>query len=764
MGADVDGYLSARASLIASARPGSDAARALSDLTDRAVSALAETALSRLRSPWAVLALGGWGCHRLLPHSDLDLLVVSDAPAGELRTALAGVLYPLWDAGLVVGHQVRSRRDHERAVRGDVRTLTATLTGRWLCGDDDLATRVLDNVASGARKRTHTVLAALMDRERPGSPYLLEPDLKGGAGGRRDLDELTWIAAVMTGRPAHGLETLRSLDLLDGSELDALRRATARLDAARWSVHASAQRATDRLSIEDADTEDERRDAELLHAAMADTHHLLLRVRGRISKRPTAYDHRHGIPLPLSGADVFGILAHGADSLERLEEAAWAGLLDDLVPAFGELMHLRRPALSHAFTVGAHCLRCAVAAADAALSAEATPALRALEDPRPLLVAALMHDVGKTQRGPGHAERGETATRTLAPRFGLDDAQAEDAALLVREHLLLAETAAGRDIHDEDVIVRTAALIGRLDLVDMLATLTTADALATGPGAWSAWHAALVGELADRLRATLAHRFEGAGIVESAEMTRTSALALLGDTPARAGVGFLLRAPLRYLAANSAAQVAGHATLVAQLAESPRPGDAAIGVGPGPARGSWRVGIAVAESPGLFSVLCGALCLAGLDIDAADAWDAHGGIALDIFVVRSDTRAPVDTSTWAAFERHVRSGLSDPAGLAVRLAERRRHYPARSRTRTLVRVEETGAYATAVRVRAADRPGLLYDIARAFADTGLRLTWARAVTRSGVANDVFHVTDDVGEPVTDPGALGHLAMRIRERV
>ena len=123
-------FLRERASLIASATPGPEAARTLSDLSDRAVSALAEAALSALATPWAVLALGGWGSRRLLPHSDLDLLVIAEAPAPELREALREVLYPLWDAGLVVGHQVRTRRDHERACRTDTETLTATLTGR----------------------------------------------------------------------------------------------------------------------------------------------------------------------------------------------------------------------------------------------------------------------------------------------------------------------------------------------------------------------------------------------------------------------------------------------------------------------------------------------------------------------------------------------------------------------------------------------------------------------------------------------------------
>jgi [protein-PII] uridylyltransferase len=139
-------------------------------------------------------------------------------------------------------------------------------------------------------------------------------------------------------------------------------------------------------------------------------------------------------------------------------------------------------------------------------------------------------------------------------------------------------------------------------------------------------------------------------------------------------------------------------------------------------------------------------------------------VALDVFVVRSDTLAEVDTSTWDRFERSLISALADPLALDVRLRERRRHYAVPARVRTEVETETAESYATAVRVTTADRVGVLYDLARAIADTGLDIRRARALTRAGVARDVFHVTDASGEPVDDPGVLGHLAMRIRERL
>ena len=760
--AGVAEFLQQRETLIASATPGPEAARALSDLSDRAVTALAETALSALGSPWVVLALGGWGAQRLLPHSDLDLLIVADAPPAELRTALRDVLYPLWDAGLIVGHQVRTLRDHERACRGDLQTLTATLTGRTLCGDRALGERLLGDVASGARKHARALARELAQRPRPGSPYLLEPDLKTGAGGQRDLDELVWLGGVLAGAPSVGPGALADVGLLEADEPHRLACAASTITEARWALHRLSPRPTSLMTLELA--AESEIDAEDIQRALATAHHLLLRVRGRVADRLTRFDPHSGRePVPLDGPELFALLDAGEAALPALEEAAWSGLLDDLAPAFGELMTVRRPALSHRYTVGEHCLRTATLVSGLSALPEAARADSATADMRPLQLAALLHDVGKTQRAPGHARRGAAVVETLGGRFGLDLEQAREAAHLVREHLLLPQIAFGQDIHDEDVLLRAASHLPGPAAVDALYLLTEADSLATGPGSWTAWHAALVGELTDRLKAALSDEVAGAGIVGHAEAVRADALALLGaEAAGAAAIAFTRRASLRYLAATAASDVVHHAKLVTGVAAGGVRDGFGVFVGSGPTPESWRVSVAAFDRPGLFAALCGALTLSGLDIMGADAYDAHDGVAIDVFVVRSDTLAVVDTATWAAFERHLQGAFTDPTGLAARIFERQRHYPTAARHRLHVEAGATGAYATEVRVRAADRIGLLYDLAQAFARTGLQIRWARAMTKDGVAHDVFHVTDTFGEPVDDPGVLGHLAMHIRE--
>ncbi len=151
----MESYLAQRAAHIASALPGVEAAQTLSAMTDEAVRELSRAASSRLTGRWAILALGGWGAGALLPASDLDILVLSDAPTARLKPFVEAVLYPLWDAGLKVGHQVRSPKQQLKAMRDDLKTCTATLTGRAIAGDVDWAEQTLRSCVASRGQEVH---------------------------------------------------------------------------------------------------------------------------------------------------------------------------------------------------------------------------------------------------------------------------------------------------------------------------------------------------------------------------------------------------------------------------------------------------------------------------------------------------------------------------------------------------------------------------------------------------------------------------------
>ena len=758
-------YVAAREALISSAVPSAGSARQLAALTDDAVRDLVRAASSRFSARIAVIALGGWGAGALQPTSDLDLLILSDAPAGALKPFVEAVLYPLWDAGLDVGHQVRSPREQVRAMRSDLQTCTAALTGRPIAGDATWANRLLSDGAADARKHSRTLLAELHDRPRPGSPYLLEPDLKDGAGGRRDYDELTWTAAILSGRVQHDPAELVGLGILTAEEYAELDACAETIAAVRFELGRAGGGTLMTLDAAEALT---AVDAAAVQYALAQTALTLAAVRERTagtSARSLAAgtatgSAAHGPATPLAADEVFALLAAGETSSAALERATQAGRLDALLPGARELMTTRRPGLGHELTVGAHSLRAAVLAAHPPQGGSLGSSLAALSDTRVLHVAALAHDVGKTVPGLGHAQRGAEPAREAALRFGLSATDADDVADLVRHHLLLAETATRTDLDDEDAILSAAAVLGRRELLAPLHLLTAADSLATGPAAWSSWKATLVGKLVARLDAALSEELDGAGIVSRAEAVRAEALAAAGDT-LDAEAAFIELAPLRYLANRTPAEVTAHARLVASLSAAATGTATHIAVAPGPAPGTDAVTVVAADKPELLARIAGAMALAGLDILAVDAYGAPGGIALDTFVVTSATRRPVTTETFANLDRYLTAALRDRLELRMRLAERRRHYPASATGPLTVRAVSSG-FDTAVLVKGPDRPGLLHDLASAVSATGLNIRWAKVVTTDGVVTDTFHVVDTNGGPVDDDGVIGHLVMRLRE--
>lgn len=747
----MDDYLVEREALLASAEPSIAAARQLSGLTDEAVRRLSRAASSRITGRFALVALGGWGAGAMLPSSDLDILVLSDASAEKLTPFVEAILYPLWDAGLSVGHQVRSPKEQLHAMRDDFVTCTAALTARPLAGDLAWADGVLASCTADAGKRSRKIIAELAARSRPNSPYLLEPDLKEGAGGRRDFDELTWTAAVLTGRIQRDPSALIDRGFLTVDEYATLTASAETIAAARWSLALCS--AGNLLSLDELDALPPGL-ADAAQLALAETALVLARARRRIAGDTVEPD------VPLSAEEVFALLDAGEVALDTLEEAAQAGRLETLAPGYRALMTLRRPGLGHELTVGAHSLR--AAALVTRLQGESTLArsAAAIEHPRVLQVAALAHDVGKAVAGPDHPVRGTSLAAEIARRFGLDDRAVDDVTELVRHHLMLAVTATHIDLDDEDSILSAAARVGRRDLLAPLHLLTAADSLATGPALWSPWKAALVGGLVFRLDAALSDDVDGAGIASRGESARAAALTAMSGAP-DAELNFVKLAPLRYLASRQSAEIARDARLVAELSLSGSAAEARVAVSPGPAEGTHALTIVAPDRPELLARIAGAISLSGLDILAVDAYGATGHIALDTFIVTSATLRPVTTETFTTFERLLRAALKDRLELKTRLAERRRHYPPSAQAPITV-TTASGGFDTAVRVSAPDRPGLLHDLAQAVSATGLNIRWAKVLTVDGMAIDTFHVVDADGGPADDGGVIGHLVMRMRE--
>jgi [protein-PII] uridylyltransferase len=292
----------------------------------------------------AVVAVGGYGRRRLCPASDIDLFLLHDrleAPA--LEAAVRGIVYPLWDAGLTVGYAVRDRREALSAL-DDVATATAMLDARTLAGDHAFAQRVHGEALRRLRRRSHHFLAGLRAadhgrRAKAGSAAeVIEPDLKNGAGGVRDVQSLRWAAAALVGASGLDLDPLVSAGYLGASDRSRLAHAEDRLLAARVTLHL----VDDTTDVVRLDLQDEV--AGRLGFVDGDAHDLAShRLLTELTLAARTIDHVHRRAWTLIDAD----LERGTRRRGRPTEAAVDGfeLVDGVLrlPADLDLDHPELP-------------------------------------------------------------------------------------------------------------------------------------------------------------------------------------------------------------------------------------------------------------------------------------------------------------------------------------------------------------------------------------------------------------------------------------
>jgi [protein-PII] uridylyltransferase len=231
-------------------RPGREWCRTLAEVTDEWVVSIFDQAYEHVPGArMALLAVGGYGRGELAPHSDLDLLLVHDVKTkkvAKLVEPVASALwYPIWDAGLKLGHAVRRVDEQLDLAATDLDSATALVTARPLAGDEELAAEVVEAGARSWRTHSKRHLAELRNRVRVRQEssgdvaYRLEPDLKDGHGGLRDVQSLWWAEAA-------GLRLIAE-DLID------LDRCYDVLLRARVSLHVATGRTGDVLRLEDQD-------------------------------------------------------------------------------------------------------------------------------------------------------------------------------------------------------------------------------------------------------------------------------------------------------------------------------------------------------------------------------------------------------------------------------------------------------------------------------------------------------------------------------
>ena len=802
----------------------------------------------------AVIAVGGYGRGEMAPFSDVDLLFLTPykvTPWAE--SVIETTLYLLWDLKLKVGHSSRTIKDCLRLGREDFTICTAMLEHRYLVGDaalaDEFATRLRADLFKGTAREF--IEAKLSERDARHKKYfqryVVEPNVKEGKGGLRDLQSLFWI-----GKHVHGVQDaaeLVRLNLFEPEEFENFVKAEDFLWAVRCHLHLISGRATEMLSFDmqvlvaeamNYEGHAGRRGVEMfmqdyfLHATeVGDLTRILLtkmeaqhvkaeplldRIFKRRPKVKDGYEIVHG-RLAVKNETKFlkdklnllrlfeeglrtGMLIHPdamrmvKSHLHLIDEAMRndpeacrifidlllkhgnperalrrmneLGVLAAFIPAFEHIVAMMQFNMYHSYTVDEHTIQCVAQLAmieKGELVEDLPIASGILKDGvnrKVLYIAMLLHDIGKG-RDEDHSIIGAKIARTIAPRFGLKTAEVDTVEWLIRYHLLMSDMAQKRDIADPRTVRDFAKAVTTRERLDLLTVLTVCDIRGVGPTTWNNWKAVLIRALYRQTRRVLedgmeALTREGRG----AEGKRALRKALEG-WPRK---DIQTETARHYDPYWQGLHLTAH-KVFAELLRDIGEDEIRLDLHPDDDRDATRACFAMADHPGIFSRLAGALALVGANVVDARSYTTKDGYVTDAFWIQDAEGHPYEAAHLPRLKRMIERTLKGEVVAREALADRdkvkKREKPFKVPTHITFDNEGSEIY-TIIEVDTRDRPGLLYDLARTFANSNVYVHGAVIATYGEQVVDTFYVKDMFGLKFYTESKQKTLEKRLREAI
>lgn len=787
----------------------------------------------------AIVAVGGYGRGELNIRSDIDLMLLySGKISPYIEKLTQRILYVLWDTGLDVGFSIRSIKECIKLVEDDIKTKTAALDARFIAGErsifDDMTRRLSKEVFR--EKAIDSFIKEKLEEERirhikyGGSIYILEPNVKEGEGGLRDIHTALWIAKVQ-----HNIE---GMDILADKGLlipDAVVRLKASIDflwRVRNELHFECKKKMDQLTFDHQermakpfgfeDTKDSLAVEKFMHQYYQHASNIsyfssLIISRclhGTISSLPKRYvtekiiDSNFKIcngTLTLSNERVFedspkdimrtfeycqkfniemdnftkesiiknrsmvddnfrtsidvgnsflNILKSGK-AFEILQEMHKLRLLERYIPEFGDITCRVQHDMYHIYTVDIHSLF-AVRELERLRSAEykkefflLATIMEEVKKPELLVISVLLHDIGKSM-GKGHAEKGADLISKICLRIGISHEDIATIKFLVKNHLILADTAQYRDLHDERLIIDFAKTVGDTERLNLLYLLTFSDVRAVGPEVWNQWKATLFQELYFKALTVIER---GTFEVEEAkekipEIMKDVAKLLEKEIASQLVEDYFQLLPDRYFLSNSVDIIAEHVRLVQQLSGHPY----VMRVKQNIERQYTEVLVCTLDVHGLFSRITGVMAANNINILGAQINTLKNGIVLDILQVNSIMGDLItDEKKWANTEKDlsdVLTGRTPVERLVTKRGASILDKKAKPKVRTQVEIDnEVSDTFMVIDIHTQDRIGLLYTITSTLSKLGLYIHIAKITTKGEAALDIFYVKDIFGQKI-----------------
>ena len=802
-----------------------------------------------------VFAVGGYGRGEMAPQSDVDLLFLTPykiTPWAE--SVIESMLYILWDLRLKVGHASRTIRDCLRLGGEDFTIRTALLENRFLAGDRQLADhfrkRLWHELFDGSEREF--IEAKLEERDarhekQGGQRYMVEPNVKEGKGGLRDLQSLFWIAKYL--HHVDSVADLVDVGMFTEDEFDTFAKAENFLWAVRCHIHLITGRPTDQLTfdlqVEVAermgykDTAG-RRAVEVfmqdyfrhatqvgdltrifltkLEAAHVKSQPLLQRIFRRKRKLKKGYTEVHG---RLAIADEEAFLSDPLNLLRLFEEGLRTGLLihpdamrlvtanldliDDtfrndpkarklfldlllkhgnperalrrmnelgvlsaFIPEFEPIVALMQFNMYHSYTVDEHTIQCISNLAqiergertdDLPLSSSI---LEAGVNRRVLYVALLLHDIGKG-RDEDHSIVGARIARKVAPQLGLKPKEVDTVEWLVRYHLLMSDMAQKRDIADPRTVRDFAKAVQTKDRLDLLCVLTVCDIRGVGPTTWNNWKASLLRALYRQTQRAMEGGLEDLNREQRGSDAKRNLRDALTDWPAKD----LKRETARHYPPYwQGLHVTAH-VVFARLLRDLEADEIAIDLAIDEDRDATRACFALADHPGIFSRLAGALALVGANVVDARTYTSKDGFATAVFWIQDADGHPYEAARLPRLRDMIHKTLKGEivATEAIRSRDKIKKRERAFKVPTHITFDNEGSEIyTIIEVDTRDRPGLLYDLTRTLANNNIYINSAVIATYGEQVVDTFYVKDMFGLKLHSEAKQKALEKKLRSAI
>ena len=816
--------------------------RAYTFLTDQLVTAALRVARDRLHPKpnptasehLAVIAVGGYGRGEMAPFSDVDLLFLTPYKiTAWAESVIESMLYILWDLKLKVGHASRTVKECLRLGADDFTIRTAMLEQRYLAGDqalaETLAQRLHKDLFAGSGREF--IEAKLAEREsrhiKQGQRYVVEPNVKEGKGGLRDLQSLYWIAKYV--HNVQDAAELVGIGVFTEEEFRGFAAAEDFLWAVRGHLHLLTNRASEQLTFDMQvlvaeamgyqDTKG-RRAVEVfmqhyfLHATeVGDLTRIFLtkleadhvkaepilerifRRKPRVKEGYMVVNNRIAIKddaaflsdklnllrlfeealrtgmlihpdamrliksnLHLIDDDVrtapeaqrifFDLLLKHGNPERALRRMNELGVLSAFVPEFEPIVAMMQFNMYHSYTVDEHIIQCIknLAQIERGELEEDLPVASSIlkrgVDRKVLYTALLIHDIGKG-RPEDHSILGAQMARKIAPRLGLSKADTDTVEWLVRYHLLMSDMAQKRDIADPRTVRDFAKAVQTVKRLDLLCVLTVCDIRGVGPNTWNNWKAVLIRALYRQTRRALETGLEDLNRENRGAEAKRALREALSDWPRK---DLQAETARHYDPYWQALHVTAH-VVFAKMLRDVKDGDILIDLHPDEDRDATRACFVMADHPGIFARLAGALALVGANVVDARSYTTKDGMVTDAYWIQDAEGNPYDAARLPRLRQMIEKTLRGEVVAREALKDRdkvkKRERAFKVPTHITFDNEGSEIY-TIIEVDTRDRPGLLYDLARTLAAANVYIANAVIATYGEQVVDTFYVKDMFG--------------------